>query len=963
MPQFERQPIDEIFVDLTLREQPEESSDDCRPRTSGTAKRQPSPPLSATQCVQTSDRVVVLGDPGSGKTTLLRYLAHSRAMVKDQQAQLPVYIRLAEFGRAQELDPRVDLLKFVAARAAHGGCAGIEESLAKELSDEKRGCLVLLDGLDEVGDHKQCESLIQAVKAFIESYPKNRFVLASRVVGFESGPWTALGFSVFRVLGYNRQQLLDFAEKWAKVLSRIQGQPHAAVLDDLQSAIFSNPRVRALGSNPLILTILVLLFGARGGTLPRRRVDLYEKVVDVFLDTWEKTKRATEKFDETYSITLDAREFRWLLSDVSLAMQKAQRTLVPRWWLADTLRDHLQQKLGFDLKEANDISDRIVRYLAERTGLIEERGLDLFGFSHRTLQEYFASLGVIDEADASRSRDVSDCLKGYLFHPQWCEVVRLVAAQLTPPLAESLVSNIVDDPDPVGRFLKRGPLLALNCLSDGTTLANRRLVSTLFDDLAELGRSKWLGITLEAFEILENLEGTRWEREAQEAIAKILSAARTELDADDYKCLYDRIKLREIFEKAGDELFEGFESQAAREISVELDGDTRQVAFLNATMLLEHPDAWYKSACSILEDQRQSVQLKHLLVRELGRRVGTDQRSRVRLRKILSSDAPVSLRVASAWALGSASKGRHNTRQLLARVLDRDSDERVRAACAAGLDEAASRDNTLRDRLLQLLEGKHSSELRAATAIGLSKAAVTEPTVTELLLRLVADPSEADEVKLSAAWALKPSIGKSDKITEAFKGWLDAPEPLSIRRVAAQCLATATAAERIPWEHSLVEKAQELLMSLDQPCCHALESLAALAAARQARGGIRLEAVLAQSLKPFGDGVEIAFVFGSTARSRQAPDSDIDLLIIGAIRLKDLSTPLRDAERALGRRINPAIYSGDSFRKKYQAGDPFLLDVYRREKIPVIGPSPDSSRKALDDELRAMVAERLASTV
>jgi hypothetical protein len=57
------------------------------------------------------------------------------------------------------------------------------------------------------------------------------------------------------------------------------------------------------------------------------------------------------------------------------------------------------------------------------------------------------------------------------------------------------------------------------------------------------------------------------------------------------------------------------------------------------------------------------------------------------------------------------------------------------------------------------------------------------------------------------------------------------------------------------------------------------------------------------------------------------------------------------------------MYTRDSFRQKYQSGDPFLLDMYRREKIPVIGPAPDSSRKALDNELRAMVAERLASTV
>jgi len=962
MPQFEPQPIEDVFVDLTLREHAD-SSDACRPGSGEVPRSRTPQPIAATECVRTQDRVVVLGHPGSGKTTLLRYLTHCCARDTADEGELPIYIRLAEFSRAQELDERVDLLKFAAARAADRGCPDVEESLKKELSEEKRRCLVLLDGLDEVAEHDQNEKLIAAVKAFVSQYPNNRYVVTSRIVGFESGTWADLGFSVFRVLGYSRKQLHAFAEKWAKLLARIQGQLYSEVLEDLQSAIFSNPRVRALASNPLILTILVLLSGARGGTLPRRRVDLYQKVVDVFLDSWEKSKRATDKFDETYSINLDAREFRWLLSDVSLAIQKAERTLAPRWWLAEKMREYLQNKLGFELNDANDTCDRIIRYLAERTGLIEERGRDLFGFSHRTLQEYFASLGAIDEADASPSRDVSHCIRDYLFHPQWCEVVRLIAAQLTPPLAESLLSSIVDDPDPVGRFLRRGPLLALKCLSDGTTVANRRLIANVFENLTDLGRSKWLGITLDAFDVLESLEGTRLERQAKDTIAAILAAAEAELDSDDFECLYNRIKLREVFDKAGDGLFAGSDSEAAREVPVTIDGKEHKVVFFNAAMLLDHPDAWYKSVCAILEDENKSLELKQLIVRELGRRIGTDRRSRMRLRKILVSDAATALRVASAWALASGSNGRHSTKRLLARVLEQDRDEQVRAACAAGLKEAASEDPTVRDRLVQFLEGGEPAGVCGGAARGLSKVAMTDESIADSLLRRVRDESEADETRVSCAWSLQPQIGKERKITNAFKGWLDAQKPPNLRRVAAQCLAVVMADESITWDHRVVEKAEHILMTLTDPCPHALESLTALATARVVRGGLRLETVLRDSLEPLVDRIEVAFVFGSTARKRQTEDSDIDLFIIGNANLKDVSTPLRGAENTLGRRINPVMYTRQSFEEKYHAGDPFLLDVYRREKIPIIPSSADSSGRSLDDELRAMVSERLASTV
>ena len=496
-------------------------------------KRQPDQPLSAAECLLTQDRAIVLGHPGSGKTTLLRFLAHRWANRDDEEADLSIYVRLPELSRAPQVDERIDVVKFVAARAADRGCPDVEEQLRDELDSQRRRCVVLLDGLDEVGNDEQRRRLIGSVLALIDRYPSNRFIITSRIVGFENAPWREMGFAVYRILDYGQEQLRQFAKTWAKILSPVEKQPASEIEETLKTAIFQTTRVRVLASNPLILTILVLLNDARGGALPRRRVDLYEKVVEVFLDTWESSKRRTGMLDAAHGIELDACEFRWLLSDLSLAMQKAGLTLAARWWLADQMQEYLQQKLGFDSVEAKDACDRMLRYLTERTGLIEERGPDLFGFVHRTLQEYFASLGVMDEAGASQPRHVTDCLRGYYFHPLWCEVVRLTAAQLTPPVAQSLVASIVDDPDPVGRFLKRGQMLALRCLSDGTTVPDRRWISRLFDSLVELGKSRWFAITSDAIDVLESFEGTRLESLANKSVSGILATAKSELDNDE----------------------------------------------------------------------------------------------------------------------------------------------------------------------------------------------------------------------------------------------------------------------------------------------------------------------------------------------------------------------------------------------------------------------------------------------
>ncbi len=137
--------------------------------------------------------------------------------------------------------------------------------------------------------------------------------------------------------------------------------------------------------------------------------------------------------------------------------------------------------------------------------------------------------------------------------------------------------------------------------------------------------------------------------------------------------------------------------------------------------------------------------------------------------------------------------------------------------------------------------------------------------------------------------------------------------------------------ERLGWDHGVMERAESVLMGLEDPCPCALDSLRAVATAREVRHGLRLENVLRDALRPLGDSIELAFVFGSTARNRQSQGSDIDLLIIAT--LKSLSGSLRQAENVLGRRISPAIYTRDSFRQRCQPGDPFLLDVCRREKI------------------------------
>ena len=103
--------------------------------------------------------------------------------------------------------------------------------------------------------------------------------------------------------------------------------------------------------------------------------------------------------------------------------------------------------------------------------------------------------------------------------------------------------------------------------------------------------------------------------------------------------------------------------------------------------------------------------------------------------------------------------------------------------------------------------------------------------------------------------------------------------------------------------------------------------------------------VINSSLKRFSGKIEIAFVYGSVARTEELSTSDVDLMIVGDVGLADLVPGLRRAEKALSREINPTIYSPQEFLQKRREGDSFINTVLSDSKIFLKG--TDSELEAL----------------
>ena len=121
-----------------------------------------------------------------------------------------------------------------------------------------------------------------------------------------------------------------------------------------------------------------------------------------------------------------------------------------------------------------------------------------------------------------------------------------------------------------------------------------------------------------------------------------------------------------------------------------------------------------------------------------------------------------------------------------------------------------------------------------------------------------------------------------------------------------------------------------------------------------------LRDILLAGLAGFGLRIRVAFVFGSVARGEEGARGDVDLMVIGGVKLSELTPGLKVAEDVLLRPVNPLVYPPEEFARKLGEGHHFLTRVMGEEKLYVVGDDHDleailgreASQRPHDDEAR-----------
>ena len=272
--------------------------------------------------------------------------------------------------------------------------------------------LVILDGLDELPEASR-RTVSREIKRFVEAVTRpnvadvaqapvrtggNQVIVTSRYVGYKLMPIES-GCAHFGIQPMRRPAVEHFVRSWsaavnAKLDPTAQGQLSA---DELIKEIYdpSRPAIRELATNPLLITILAIVYRA-DGALPDQRAGIYDRVVENLLLIWLNRP-------ECQAQLLLREEVLAALQPLAADMQGDSSGLISLGRIVQLIEGPLAAARGTtpDDPEFRTVLDTLLTVVRKHVGLLAEQSAGNYAFFHRTIQEFLAARHLLAAAPAA----------------------------------------------------------------------------------------------------------------------------------------------------------------------------------------------------------------------------------------------------------------------------------------------------------------------------------------------------------------------------------------------------------------------------------------------------------------------------------------------------------------------------------------------------------------------------------
>ena len=387
--------------------------------------------------------LVLLGDPGIGKSTFLNYVAWllsrpaENALIDRMGWRLPLPMVL------RELPVRgvTNFDRLLEAFLGREMSAPLREDDGRYLRQAlaEGQAFVLLDGIDELGDRETRENLRSAVFDGMARYPDCRWLLTSRIVGYDEVPfdWAhsqrdELPFSeepddelrdailrrrprgllsgvrlsgllpmrpetrggqipVRYIAPFDDRRIAAFARNWY-VRREASASRANANADHLVRAVHADESILRLARVPNLLTMMALIHRIEA-TLPHGRALLYERIAEAYLES-------IDRFRGIESSPHDLPRKKAWLARVGFEMQRLRmeedETHVSNILMdAATVREWLSEEMGrSNVVPDTPSAEAFLKIVGRRSGLFLPRGEELYAFVHLSFQEFFAAVAL-----------------------------------------------------------------------------------------------------------------------------------------------------------------------------------------------------------------------------------------------------------------------------------------------------------------------------------------------------------------------------------------------------------------------------------------------------------------------------------------------------------------------------------------------------------------------------------------